>query len=98
MRGRGGAIAALALTATLGGLAEALFLVIVSRSAFAITDGDDHFGIVAGIEVSVGTAVAIALALVLVRTALGVITASQPANVSNAAGSRKKRVTLINRS
>ena len=48
MSGRGGAMAALGLTSTPGGLAEVFFLLIVSRSAFAITEGDDRFGIVAG--------------------------------------------------
>jgi ATP-binding cassette, subfamily B, bacterial len=83
LSGRGGAVAALAATSTLAGLAEALFLVVVARSAFAITDGDDQFGLVAGIEVTTEQAVGIALALVVVRTVLAVVTSSQSAKVSN---------------
>jgi ABC-type multidrug transport system fused ATPase/permease subunit len=80
------------VTSTLAGLSEALFLVIVSRSAFAITDGDEQFGIVAGIEVTVGAAVGIALALVAIRTVLAVVTSSQSARLSTSvvAGIRRE--------
>ncbi len=43
----------LGTTSVLGGLAEALFLVSITRAAFAITDGNDDFGLVAGREVTV---------------------------------------------
>ena len=56
-------MALMASTAFMGGLAEALFLVIATRSAFAITDGSDQVGLVAGRYVPVEAALAIALGL-----------------------------------
>src|SRR6056297_2751646 len=40
-------------SAFLGGMTEAVFLVLVTRAAFAITDGKDEIGVVAGWFVSV---------------------------------------------
>ena len=79
---RRSAVAGLASTAVLGGLAEALFLVIVTRTAFAITDGDESFGLVAGAQVNTTEAIAIALVLVLVRVGLAVATKWQSSRLS----------------
>lgn len=68
--GRRSAMAFFALVAFLGGLAEALFLVTVTRAAFAITDGDEEVGIVAGVFLSVNTTLFLALVLVMMRLAL----------------------------
>jgi ABC-type multidrug transport system fused ATPase/permease subunit len=76
------AVGALAATSVLGGLVEALFLVSITRAAFAITDGDDEFGLVAGWEVSVTTAVLFSLALVVIRVALAIATTWQSARLS----------------
>ena len=75
-RGRRRAIGSLALTAFGGGMAEALFLVVVTRTAFAITDGDDEVGIVAGRYLSVGSTLLLALLLVIVRVGLAIFAAS----------------------
>jgi hypothetical protein len=83
LEGRGSGIALLSAGAVVGGLLEAAFLVIVTRSAFAITDGNDRFGIIAGIEVSVTSAIVIALALVLARVGMAVATAWQSARLSS---------------
>ena len=80
---RKGAVGFLALTSVLGGLFEALFLVVITRSAFAITDGSDQVGLVAGWEVGVNTAVVVSLALVLTRVGLAVIATSQSAKLSS---------------
>lgn len=80
--GRAWAIARIAAVSILGGMAEALFLVIVTRSAFAITDGDDRFGVVAGIEVTVVGALLASLVLVVLRTVLAMLGAAQTAALS----------------
>jgi ABC-type multidrug transport system fused ATPase/permease subunit len=83
LEGRGPAIAGLAVTSTSGGFVEALFLVIITRSAFAITDGRDRFGVVAGIDVSVTVAVLLSLALVVTRVGLAVAVAHQSAKLTS---------------
>ena len=60
----------LSINSFVGGVLEALFLVIVTRSAFAITDGDDGVGLIAGRTASIGTAVLLALFLVVLRVAV----------------------------
>lgn len=59
----------LALTAFIGGLAEALFLVIVSRAAFAITDDVGEIDIFGGRTVSLTGAILAGLLLVAIRCA-----------------------------
>ncbi len=81
--GRSRSIAALAATSIAGGLAEAALLVIVTRSAFAITDDQDRFGILAGVETTLLGAVLIALLLVAVRLALAVVSAWQTAKLTS---------------
>jgi ATP-binding cassette subfamily B protein len=67
-----GAVAGLALTSVVGAFFEATFLVTVTRVAFAITDGEERFGIVAGLELAVGEAIALSALLVVGRVALAV--------------------------
>jgi ABC-type multidrug transport system fused ATPase/permease subunit len=81
---RRSAVTGLAVTAVLGGLTEALFLVVVTRAAFAITDGDDTFGLVAGIQINTLGAIVLALGLVVVRVSLAVATAWQTSRLSAA--------------
>jgi len=50
-----------------GGVAEALFLITVTRAAFAITDGDDRIGIVSGWYVTVPVALLLGLTFVVLR-------------------------------
>jgi ABC-type multidrug transport system fused ATPase/permease subunit len=80
---RRSSIAVLALTSVAGGLVEALFLVTVTRAAFAITDGKDRFGVVAGIELSRAVALLVGLALVVLRIGLAVVSTWQSARLSS---------------
>jgi ABC-type multidrug transport system fused ATPase/permease subunit len=75
-------VGALAATSVIGGLVEALFLVSITRAAFAITDGEQEFGLVAGQQISVTSAVLLSLALVLVRVALAIASTWQSSRLS----------------
>ena len=81
LSGRGSSFTRLSLASILGGVLEAAFLLTVTRLAFAITDGDERFGLVAGIEVSVTTAILLALVLVVVRVGVAVLTSWQAATL-----------------
>jgi ABC-type multidrug transport system fused ATPase/permease subunit len=70
IRGRTWALASVATTAFAGGIAEALFLITVTRAAFAITDGRDSVGIISAKYLSVTQSLLLALMLVLVRVGL----------------------------
>jgi ABC-type multidrug transport system fused ATPase/permease subunit len=61
---------------------EALFLIAVTRAAFAITDGRSRFAVVAGVEVEIGLFVVGALGLVILRVALAIVSVSQSAQLS----------------
>ena len=63
----------LALSSFLGGAVEAGFLVVITRTALAITDGDDSFGVLAGLYMSVGVAIAVAGALLISRLGLALL-------------------------
>ena len=91
LSGRGGAVSGLAGASIVGGLLEAAFLVIVTRSAFAITDGVDRFGIIAGVEVSVTVAILIALGLVVARVSLNVVTAWWSARLTSSVVAEMRR-------
>lgn len=83
IRGHRRALALLATTAFVGGLAEALFLITVTRAAFAITDGAERVGIVAGWYLSVNGTLLAAFGLVVTRIALASYSAWQSASVSS---------------
>lgn len=81
-------------TAFLGGTAEALFLVTVTRAALAITEGNDKVGIVAGWYLSVNQTLLLALVLVVARIAVSGYATWQSAHLS-AAVVAKVRTRLI---
>lgn len=81
--GRRWAIAKIAATAFLGGLAEALFLITVTRAAFAITNGDDRIGIVSGWFLSVRFTLLLAVALIAIRLAMAGYTSWQSSNLAS---------------
>jgi ABC-type multidrug transport system fused ATPase/permease subunit len=81
--GRRLAVGALSLSTFVGGAVEALFLVIVTRTAFAITDGKGRVGLLLGRYVSIGTALLVALGLVLVRSAAAAWSAHQSASLTS---------------
>jgi ATP-binding cassette subfamily B protein len=68
-------LAGLALSAFAGGAAEAAFLVVITRVGLAVAEGDDATSVIAGWEVSVGTAVGAAAVLVAARLLLGLLVA-----------------------
>jgi len=76
------ALAAITVTAFAGGVAEALFLITVTRTAFAITDGDEQVGIVAGWFLSVNLTLLVAFCFVAARIAAAVFSAWQSALLS----------------
>ncbi len=69
-------LAGLSATSAAGGVVEAVFLVAVTRAAFAITEGETTFPAVAGIEVGQRTFVISALVLILIRLGLAVASAA----------------------
>ena len=73
IRGHRVATVAMAVASTLGGLAEAAFLVLAARLALAVSKGERAITLLGGRHVSNGTAVLVALALVLMRFALAAL-------------------------
>lgn len=83
----------LALVSVAGGLAEAAFLVVLTRAAFAITNGKSEIGTLAGVKFSVGATITLALGLVLFRIAMALI-ANWYSAVLNAEVTRELRQKL----
>lgn len=65
--GRGWQVARLATTSFIGGLAEAAFLVLITRSAFAVAEGAQSLKLFSDQSISLTAGVGAALALVLIR-------------------------------
>ena len=86
--GRRRSLAWMAATAFGGGIAEALFLITVTRAAFAITGDSSRVGIVAGWFLSVDHTLFLALGLLVLRIALASYAAWQSAWLSNAVVAR----------
>ena len=83
LHGRRGRLFALASSSLVGGLAEAAFLIIITRAAFAITSDDEQIELFAGHSISVSGAVWLALALVVARVALALWSSWQGAQLTN---------------
>jgi ATP-binding cassette subfamily B protein len=83
MRGYGPAIVRIAGIGFIGGLVEALFLITVTRAAFAISEGHSEIAVVAGRSLSVGDTLVVALALVALRGFLAGYATWQSAHISN---------------
>ena len=62
----------LSLTSFVSGGVEALFLVIITRAALAIADGEDEFGVLAGRSTSLAAGIGVAALLLVVRLILGI--------------------------
>jgi ATP-binding cassette, subfamily B, bacterial len=82
VRGYGRAILGIAATAFIGGLVEALFLITVTRAAFAISKGEDRIGVMSGWNLSVLETLLLAIALVGLRIAFSGYGGWQSASVS----------------
>lgn len=76
-------IARLALSSLLGGAAEAVFLVLVARIAFAISEKSDRFAALGRVRLTVGAGILIALALVIARVLFAVLAGAQAARLSS---------------
>ena len=81
----------LAASSLVGGLAEALFLILVSREAFAISEHEKRFEAFGGHSISITSGVFIALALVLVRLGMAVLGSWQTARLSSEVVARTRR-------
>ena len=88
LKGYHRALALVAAAALAGGLAEAVFLVTITRAALAITDGAERVGIVAGWFVSINQMLLLAVLLVVVRVALAGLSIWQSARVSTSVVAR----------
>jgi ABC-type multidrug transport system fused ATPase/permease subunit len=87
-RGHRVALVSLAATAFVGGLAEAMFLVTVTRTALAITKDQHRVGIVSGWFLSLNRTLLFALCVLLVRVMFAVIASAQSADLSTAVVAR----------
>ena len=84
-------IVELAASSLLGGVSEALFLILVTRAAFAISAHEVRFEAFSGHRLSVTMGVLIALALVIVRMSMAVLGSSLTASVSSEVVARTRR-------
>ncbi len=82
------AIARVATTGFLGGLAEGLTLVLIMRVAFAVSDGEDRIDVVPDWSLSIRGTLLVVVALIAVRVALAGYTARQAASVATRAVAR----------
>ena len=82
MRGYGRAVTAIAATSFLAGLAEALFLLTVTRAAFAVTKGEDGIELASGWMLSVRSMLLLALVLIAARLSLAGLGAWLTAKIS----------------
>lgn len=91
LAGKRRAIGSLSLASVLGGFAEALLLVTVTRTAFAVTDSADQVEFLGGRSFPIGQSIALAFALVLVRVALAVGATWQRSRLSTAVVVEQRR-------
>lgn len=75
-------IGALALTSFGSGLSEALFLVVVSRTAFAVTEDAGRIQLIGNRSLTLIEAIIIALSLIVIRCGLAVWAAAQSSRFS----------------
>lgn len=84
-------VALLAGVAFAAGLLEALFLVLLTRAAFAVADGRERLGTIANIELSISATLGVAMLLLVLRVALAVWQSHMSTAVAVAARSRLQR-------
>ena len=84
-------VAGLALTSFAGGLAEALFLVVVSRAAFAITDDTGQIDLIREWTLSLNKAILAGLGLILIRCALALWVAAQTSRLCTSVAADTRR-------
>jgi ABC-type multidrug transport system fused ATPase/permease subunit len=74
-------MAALAFSSLVGGLSEAAFLILVTRTALAISKRDQSFAVWHGLKLGVTPALWLGLGLVVVRVGAGVLAGAQMARL-----------------
>ena len=84
LRGSWLAVVGLAASSLIGGLCEALFLMVITRAAFAISGRKSGFDVWHDHRVSVGTGILVALVLVALRLTLAVVNGAQSATLGSA--------------
>ena len=82
VRGYERAVGVIALTAFVGGLCEATFLVAITRTAFAVKDGQEGVGIMSGKSLSVWSLLGFSVVVIGIRIALAAYASRQSANVA----------------
>ena len=82
LRGHERSVAIIALTAFLGGVSEAVFLVTITRTAFAIKDGLDEVEIAFDWSLSIRSVLLLAVMLIAIRITLAAYASMQSAKVS----------------
>src|SRR4051794_3544321 len=93
LKGRYWALSKVAGTAFLGGMAEALFLVTITRAAFAITGSKPRVGIVSSWYLSVDQTLILAAGMLLIRVTLAASTSWRGAELaSNAIATVRHRL------
>lgn len=85
------ALTAIALSSFLGGLVEALFLVILTRVGFAIANGEDQVVVIFSWSISVGRALLLAVSAVAVRIVLAALAGWKGSRVATGAVARIRR-------
>jgi ABC-type multidrug transport system fused ATPase/permease subunit len=85
------ALTTMTCSAFLGGMAEALFLVLVTRAAFAITDSGGEIDVVFEWSISINQALLMGFGLVMARIAFAAFAVWQAARVSTWAVARIRR-------
>lgn len=85
----------MAITSVIGGFTEAAFLVLVTRAAFAITDGKDRMGTLANHTVGIPAAMVMMFALVALRIGMAVASNWYSARLtSQVAADLRRRLAL----
>ena len=100
LRGHRGRLSLLSASSLAGGLVEAAFLVLITRTAFAVADGSSSVKLTGSTEIADQTAILLSLALVVIRVILSLVSVSQSASVSTdvTAELRKNLATAFLRS
>ncbi|MDO8392276.1 MAG: ABC transporter ATP-binding protein [Actinomycetota bacterium] len=80
----------IAVSSVIGGLVEAVFLVLMTRAAFAVTSGSRSLGVLAGRTMPVAGAMLLATGLVVLRMALALLANWLSASVTVAVTSRTR--------
>jgi ABC-type multidrug transport system fused ATPase/permease subunit len=94
LHGHKRAVGTIAVTAFVGGLCEALFLVTITRTAFAIKDRQGHVGISSHWSLSLGSVLLLAVILIAMRLALSAYASWESAQVSTRVVARlRQRLT-----